>query len=161
MLQTGPITCRPFSNLVQSQTPQLCVTGIGSSSLGSRRLPWESHLRLPTSLTAQPGSVQSDEPRLSQDDTDSSRIAQHALVLGSGQSFSSDSIHAPTAEGSGDTVIQQATSPKPPEPEPACLVPRAVIIQQKGFSDEVARIEAPQRLSTRAVYKSKWAVFIK
>ena len=30
-----------------------------------------------------------------------------------------------------------------------------------GFSEEVAaRIEAPQRDSTRAVYKSKWAVFI-
>ena len=40
------------------------------------------------------------------------------------------------------------------------LEPR--VIQEQGFSDEVAaRIEAPQRVSTRAVYKSKWAVFVR
>ena len=43
-----------------------------------------------------------------------------------------------------------------------CVVPRASAIQEQGFADEVAaRIEAPQRSSTRAVYKSKWAIFIK
>ena len=42
------------------------------------------------------------------------------------------------------------------------MAPRASAIQERGFSDEVAaRIEAPQRLSTRAVYKSKWAIFVK
>ena len=47
-------------------------------------------------------------------------------------------------------------------PESACLAPRASVIQEQGFSDEVAaRIEAPQRHSTRAVYKSKWAIFVK
>ena len=39
-------------------------------------------------------------------------MAQHALVLGPGQSVGSDSIHAPTAEGSSDTALQQATLPK-------------------------------------------------
>ena len=35
-------------------------------------------------------------------------------------------------------------------------------MQKQGFSDEVAaRIEAPPRSSTRAVYKSKWAIFVK
>ena len=44
----------------------------------------------------------------------------------------------------------------------ACLAPRASSIKRQGFSDEVAaRIEAPQRSSTRAVYKSKWAIFVK
>ena len=38
----------------------------------------------------------------------------------------------------------------------------ASAIQKQGFSDEVAeRIEAPQRGSTRAVYKSEWAIFVK
>ena len=42
------------------------------------------------------------------------------------------------------------------------LAPRVSTIQKQGFSDEVAeRIEAPQRSSTRAVYKSKWAIFVK
>ena len=42
------------------------------------------------------------------------------------------------------------------------MAPRASCIQEQGFADEVAaRIEAPQRSSTRAVYKSKWTIFIK
>ena len=50
------------------------------------------------------------------------------------------------------------SSQRSQEPEP----PRASVIQKQGFSEEVAaRIEAPQRLSTRAVYKSKWAIFVK
>ena len=41
-----------------------------------------------------------------------------------------------------------------------CLVSRSTILQNQGFTAEVAdRIAAPQRLSTRAIYASKWAVF--
>ena len=51
---------------------------------------------------------------------------------------------------------------QPLQPEPPCVAPRAAAIQQAGFSDEVAAgIEAPQRRSTRAVYESKWAVFVR
>ena len=32
--------------------------------------------------------------------------------------------------------------------------------RNKGSLSIAARIEAPQRLSTRAVYKSKWAIFV-
>ena len=49
---------------------------------------------------------------------------------------------------------------KPQKSKPACLVPRASVIQEQGFYEKVvARIEAPHRLSTRAVHKSKCAVF--
>ena len=42
------------------------------------------------------------------------------------------------------------------------MAPRVTAIQKRGFSEEVAgRIEAPQRVSTRAVYKSKWVIFLK
>ena len=42
------------------------------------------------------------------------------------------------------------------------MAPRASAIKQAGFSVEVAtRIEAPQRRSTRAIYESKWAVFVR
>ena len=117
---------------------------------------------LPSSLPTQPSDFQGDGSRLSQNDSDRSRVAQHALVLGPGQSIDSDSLHAPTAKGSGYTAFQQASSQEPHQSESACLTPRASIIQEQGFSDEVAaRIEAPQRLSIRAVYKSKWAIFVK
>ena len=87
---------------------------------------------------------------------------EHALVLGPGQPFSSDSIQAPSSKRSGDTVLQRPCSQESQQSESACLAPRASAIQEQGFSDEVAvRIEAPQRHSTRAVYKSKWAIFVK
>ena len=89
VLQMGPTTAGPFCNLVQSQTPQICFTGTGSGNLGSRRIEppmvGPRCLRLPTSLTTQPGSVQCDGPGLSQNDHDCTRMGQHALALGSSQ----------------------------------------------------------------------------
>ena len=126
-------------------------------------LPWDNldAYAFPPSLPAQPSNLQSDGSGLSQNDFDCSRVAQHALVLGPGQSIRSDSLQAPTAKGSGHTAFQQAPSQEPQQSESACLAPRASAIQEQGFSDEVTeRIEAPQRLSTRAVYKSKWAIFM-
>ena len=48
--------------------------------------------------------------------------------------------------------------PLPPQghflPESACLAPPPAIIQQQGFSQEVAtRIDTPQRHSTKGIYK--------
>ena len=55
-----------------------------------------------------------------------------------------------------------ASSPEPSESQSSCLAPRSSTIRKHGFSEEVAaRIEAPQRGSTRAVYKSKWTIFVK
>ena len=113
-------------------------------------------------LSTQPSNLQGDGSGLSQNDSDCSRVAQHALVLGPGQSVGSDSLQASAAKGSGDATFQWAPSQEPQQSESACLAPRASTIQERGFSDEVAaRIEAPQRLSTRAFYKSKWAIFVK
>ena len=55
-------------------------------------------LRLPSSLSAQPSNLQGEGSRLSQNDSDCPRVAQHALVLGPGQSISSDPLQAPTAK---------------------------------------------------------------
>ena len=59
-------------------------------------------------------------------------------------------------------TFQSVSSQRPSQSESACMDPRAFAIQQAGFSGEVAtRIEAPQRRSTRAIYESKWAVFVR
>ena len=119
-------------------------------------------LCIPSSLPVHQGDLQSDGSRLSQNDSNCSRVAQHALVLGPGQSIGSDSLQASTAGESGDTALQRAPSQEPQQSESTCLAPRASVIQEQGFSDEVAaRNEAPQRLSTRAIYKSKWVIFVK
>ena len=99
---------------------------------------------------------------MSQNDPNCSGVAQHAVVVGPGHSISADSLPTTMSEGSSDSTVQQTWSQEPQSSQSACLAPRASAIQEQGFTDKVAaRIEAPQRLSTRAVYKSKWAIFVK
>ena len=85
VLQIGPSSCRPVCNPVQSQIPQVCLTGAGSDSLGSRHpecsMGESRFLCIPSSLPALPGDLQSDGTRLSQNDSNCYRVAQHALVL--------------------------------------------------------------------------------
>ena len=51
---------------------------------------------------------------------------------------------------------------KPVTSQPPCVAPRATAIKEQGFSEAVAaRIEAPQRQSTRSVYEAKWTIFTK
>ena len=166
VLELGSTTERPVCNPFQSQTSQVCVSGTGSDSLGSRRpksaMGESGCLCFSPSLSSQTSDVQDDGSGLSQNNSDCSRVAQHALVLGPGKSLSSDPLPASTSKGSGDTAVQRPSSQEPQQSDSACLAPRASTIQEHGFSDEVAaRTEAPQRLSTRAVYKSKWAIFVK
>ena len=113
----------------------------------------------PVSLLSQVISKLVDQD---QDDINRSGLAQHALVLGSDQSVKSDSLQSSLREEPVDPTVQR---PSPQELESskfACLAPRTSSIRRQGFSEEVAaRIEALQRSSTRAVYKSKWAIFVK
>ena len=58
-------------------------------------------LRLPTNITAQPGGLQVDTPRPSQNDFDCTGLAQHALVLGPSQPVSADPLVSTSAVKSG------------------------------------------------------------
>ena len=117
-------------------------------------LSWE-RLCIPSSLPAPSGSFKDKGSGLSQNDSDCPRLAKHALVLGPGGPIRSDSLHPSSNKGPSDSL-------EPSESESSCLAPRSSTIRKHGFSEEVAaRIEAPQRGSTRAVYKSKWTIFVK
>ena len=84
------------------------------------------------------------------------------MVLGLDQSVEPNSLQSPSTAGSAKTAIQRSPSQEPIPSEPSCLAPRVSSIQEPGFSEEVAaRIEAPQRGSTRAIYKSTWSIFVK
>ena len=62
----------------------------------------------------------------------------------------------------GISTIQPGPSQEPVKSELTCLAPRASAIKEQGFSEAVAaRIEAPQRGSTRSVYEAKWTIFTK
>ena len=89
-------------------------------------------------------------------------MAQHTLVLGSSGNVQSDpSVSAQPAQ-SGISTIQPDPAQEPVKPEPTCLAPRATAIKEQRFSEAVAaRIEAPQRGSTRSVYEAKWTIFKK
>ena len=89
-------------------------------------------------------------------------MAQHALVLGPSDHVQSGSPQFTQLAQSADTTIQSDPSQKSDESEPPCMAPRATSIKEQGFSQAVAaRIEAPQRGSTRSVYEAKWAIFTK
>ena len=93
VLELGSATGGLVCHSVQSQTPQVCVTGSGPDSLGGGRsessMGKSGGLRLSSSLSSQPSDFQGGVSGLSQNDPDCSGVAQHALVLGPGQSFSS------------------------------------------------------------------------
>ena len=81
--------------------------------------------------------------------SDCSGVAQHALVLGSSDHVQSD----PTEPAQPvNTAIQSDPSQKSGKSKSPCMTPRATAIKEHGFSETVgARIEAPQRRSTRSV----------
>ena len=59
-------------------------------------------------------------------------------------------------------ALQSDPSQKSDKPKSPCLAPRGSAIKERGFSEAVAaRIETPQRGSTRSVYEAKWTIFTK
>ena len=85
-------------------------------------------LRFSSSLSTQPSDLNGSGSGLSHNDPNCPRVAQHALVLGSGQPFSSDSIRAPSSMRSGDTTVQRPCSQESQQSESTCLAPRASFI---------------------------------
>ena len=86
-------------------------------------------------------------------------VAQHALVLIPSGHVQPD----PTKPAQPvNSALQPDPSHKSDKPKSPCMAPRATAIKEQGFSEAVAaRIEAPQRRSTRSVYEAKWNIFTK
>ena len=162
----APSVCGPVCHPVQSQTSPVCIPGFRPISVGSgclkSPLGGPGRLCLSTDDPSSSGGNETFGPRIPSSHSDSTRLAQHALVLGPGQHVNSNSPPAPSGVEFDNSAVQSVSSPGPSQSEPSCLAPRASAIQQAGFSAEVAtRIEAPQRRSTRAIYESKWSVFVR
>ena len=96
------------------------------------------------------------------DHSNSPRLARDALVLGPSAAFNRDPTTTPDVSDSTQTVPQVCVPQQSATSQPPRLVSRSGQLQEQGFSVEVAeRIAAPQRSSTRTIYKSKWALFEK
>ena len=115
----------PFCHQIQHQTATVCVTGPTQSVMGGSGpicLPTSSHL-------GQSGGEVTRLP-MQQNYPDCTRVAQHALVLGSSGNVQSD----PTGSAqSGISTIQPDPAQEPVKPEPTCLAPRATAIKEQGF----------------------------
>ena len=166
MLKVAPATSGPVCHQIQQQTATVCVTGARPPGLGSGctqpLLGGPGPIRLPTgSHLGQSGGEASGLP-LQQNNSDCSRVAQHALVLGPGGNVKPDPTVSARHTEPSVSAFQPGPSQEPVESEPTCLAPRALAIKEQGFSEAVAaRIEAPQRRSTRSVYEAKWTIFTK
>ena len=166
MVHLAPATSGPVCHQVQQQTATVCITGTRPPGLGSGctqpLLGGPGPIRLPTgSHLGQSGGEAPGLP-LQQNNSDCSRVAQHALVLGPGSNVKPDSTVSAQYTQPSVSAIQPGPSQEPVKSEPACLAPRASAIKEQGFSEAVAaRIEAPQRRSTRSVYEAKWTIFTK
>ena len=166
MPQMAPTLDRPLRHEVQPQVASVCVpsTGLPGCSSGCTHyamggsgcihLPTDRHIRQSGGkITGLP--VQENHP-------DCSGVAQHALVLGPGDHVQSSPYQLAHPAQSVDSTLQSDPSQKSDKSESPCLAPRATAIKEQGFSQAVvARIEAPQRRSTRSVYEAKWAIFTK
>ena len=137
------------------------VTSSLSSSSGCTQLPigGSGRIRLPTgSHLGQSGGEVAGLP-MQENHSDCSRVAKHALVLGSSNHVQSDPSEPAQPV---NTAFQSDPSQKSDKPKSACMAPRATAIKEQGFSEAVAaRIVAPQRGSTRSVYEAKWTIFTK
>ena len=90
------------------------------------------------------------------------RLARDALVLGPSAALNRDPTTTPGVNDSNQTVPQVCVPQQSATAQPPRLVSRSGQLQKQGFSVEVAeRIAAPQRSSTRTIYKSQWALFEK
>ena len=117
-------------------------------------LPTSSHL-------GQSGGEVAGLP-MQENHSDCSGVALHALVLGSSDHVQSDPSEPAQPAQPVNTAIQSDPPQKSDKSKSPCMAPRATTIKEQGFSEAVAaRIEAPQKGSTRPVYEAKWTFFTK
>ena len=132
-------------------------SGCTQSAMGG-----SGHIHLSTSgHLGQSGGEVTGHP-MQEDHSDCPWVAQHAVVLGFSDHVQPDpTVHAQPAQLT-NTALQSDPSQESDKPKSPCVAPRATAIKKQGFSEAVAaRIEAPQRRSTRSVYEAKWTIFTK
>ena len=158
-------SCRPVCHSSEPQTPSLCVSNSRPKGLGRRcsehKLDRSHCLCLPSDGCPSQGDPKNQAMPLP-NHSNSPRLARDALVLGPSAALNRDPTTTPSVNDSTQTVPQVCVPQQSATSQPPRLVSRSGQLQEQGFSVEVAeRIAAPQRSSTRTIYKSKWALFEK
>ena len=156
-------SCRSFCHSSQPQTSTVCVSYPTSKCLGHRhskhKLDGSHCLCLPSDGSPSQGDPKNQAMPLPEH-SNSPRLPRDALVLGPSAALNEDPTTTPSVNNSSQTVPQSRIPQQSATSQPPRLVSRSGQLQEQGFSVEVAeRIAAPQRSSTRTIYRSKWALF--
>ena len=166
MQQVAPASDRPICHEVQPQVTSLCLSSTGhpgcSSGCTHSAMGGSGRIRLPTDCHIEQSGGETTGLPLQEIPPDCSGLAQHALVLGLGDHVQPGPSQPTQPAQPVDTALQSDPSQRSDKSKSPCLAPRATKIKEQGFSEAVAaRIEAPQRQSTRSVYEAKWTIFKK
>ena len=162
----APASNRSICHEVQPQVTSVCLSSTGlpgySSGCTYSAMGRSGCIRLPTDRhIGQSGGEATGLP-VQETHSDCPGVAQHALVLGPSDHVQSGPSQPAQPAQSANTALQSDPSQKSDKSKSPCLAPRASKIKEQGFSEAVAaRIEAPQRRSTRSVYEAKWTIFTK
>ena len=164
--QVAPASNRSLCHEIKQQIAPVCITSPGShghcSGCTQLVMGESGRICLPTnSHIGQSGGEVAGLP-IPKVDHYCPGVAQHDMVLGPSGDVQSDPIALTPAAQPPDSTLQSDPSQKSDKLKSPCMAPRATAIKEHGFSEAVAaRIEAPQRGSTRSVYEAKWAIFTK
>ena len=158
-------SCRSICHSSEPQTSTVRVSSSRPKCLEHRcsehKLDGSHCLCLPSNGSPSQGDPKNQAMPLP-DHRNSPRLARDALVLGSSAALNGDPTATSTVNNSSQTVPQLCVSQQSSTSQPPCLVSRSGQLQEQGFSVEVAeKITAPQRSSTRTIYKSKYSLFEK
>ena len=158
-------SCRSFCHSSEPQTSTVHVSSPRPNCLGHRcselKLDRSHCLCLPSNGSPSQGDPKNQAMPLP-NHRNSPRLARDALVLGPSATLNRDPTATSGVNNSSQTVPQLCVPQQSTTSQPPCLVSSSGQLQEQGFSVEVAeRIAAPQRSSTRTMYKSKWALFEK
>ena len=154
MLPVAPAPTGPFCHQIQHQTATVCITGPRPPGMGSGYIQsvmgGSGPICLPTSSHLGQSGGEATRLPMQQNYSDCTRVAQHALVLGSSGNVQSDPTVSAQSALSSISTIQPDPAQEPVKPEATCLAPRATAIKEQGFSEAVAaQIEAQPDLSMR------------
>ena len=158
-------SCRSICHSSEPQTSSVHVASPRPKCLGHRcskhKLVGSHCLCLPSDGSPSQGDPKNQAMQLP-DHCNSPRLARDVRVLGPSATLHRDPLSASSVNNSSQTIPQLCVSQQSTTSQPPRLVSRSGQLQEQGFSVEVAeRIAAPQRSSTRTIYKSKWALFEK
>ena len=156
---------RSICHEIQPQVASVCLSSTGlpgrSSGCTYPAMGRSGCIRLPTDRHIGQSGGEAIGLPVQETHSDCPGVAQHALVLGPSDHVQSGPSQPSQPAQSTNTALQSDPSQRSEQSKSPCLAPRATTIKEQGFSEAVAaRIEAPQRRSTRSVYEAKWTIFI-